>query len=194
MVGNSMVVAPRSISSLGEHAGLVPGARHHNPFSEERFGFVPVELLPELHDIADHDDRWRTEPVLPSLLPQYHSDCPVTTFWSVRVPHWMSATGVSGLRAVGDQVVDYALEVLHAHEEHECTDTRRYLVPMHFRLFLGRVLVTGYKGNAGRMIPVRERDAGIGRHCCRSGHAGHDSRREYRYPPVLPLLLRRGRR
>ena len=82
--------------------------------------------------------------------------------------------GSIGTSSMGDKIIDNVPEILHSHEEHERSDARCDPVPIYSRAFLRRVFMTGHKGDAGRIVPVRERNARIGgnRRCRR--HSRND--------------------
>lgn len=162
---------------LGEYTRLVPRSRHHYALAEERLGFVPVELLPELDDLPHHDDGRRAE------LRRFHFGDDVLErtghdpLVRARAP-LDERHGRFGVPAVRDEIVHDILKVLHAHEEHERADAGCDLVPVHFRFRLGRVFVSGDKGNACRVLAMGQRDAGVSRHRRGRGHAGDDLKRD----------------
>ena len=97
---------------------------------------------------------------------------------SGRVPQRTAATGVSGGAAAGDRAVGDLADAARAHEDHERAAGPGQRVPVDVGAALGRVLVAGDHGEAGRQAAVGDRDARVGRRGDRGGDAGHDLERD----------------
>jgi hypothetical protein len=116
---------------LGKHACLVARTRDHDPFSEKRFGLIPVQLLPEFHHLADDDDGRRPEPGF--FDPEDYVGERSCYYLLVGAGTPLD-NGYRRFRvpAVCDKIVDNVPDVLHSHKEHQRPDAGRDLVPVHF--------------------------------------------------------------
>ena len=124
---------------------------------------------------------------------------PATDFCFPSVPHWITATGVSGAMPVRDERFRPVVQIFRAHEHDLGAGNFGDLLVAQRRGRVRRIAVAGENREAGAMLAVGEGNAGVIRRGDDGRNARHDfkgnfRRRQCLRPPRRPGQKYRDRR
>ena len=160
-----------------QHAGLLPGPRHDDPFSRERPRLIPVQLFSQRHNFAKDRDRRRLESgVLHSLRDVCREFPPRVSCRAGRRP-----TNQRNRQIVPNTCGEHPLcdrfDALHPHQHHlgAAKFRQRLKIDRAFRLL--RIFVSGKKRDVRVLSAMRNRNSGISRPGDRRSNSRHDLER-----------------
>ena len=150
----------------GQRFGLVAGARDHDAAAEQQQTFVPVQLLAQLHYLAEDDGCGRLQPALLNQPRQRRESAGDGLLIRPRAPTHHDGRRLRRTPARHDLRGNLS-ERRQSHEDHQRLSTPN-LVPINVLY-----IVPSDEGDHRSMIAVRERYAGVGGNPQRRGNTRH---------------------
>jgi hypothetical protein len=168
--------APVGRQQSGEFSRLFTGAGKHDAFTKQRPLLEPVQLVPQPHDLSDHDDgRWFQSGFgrLGDDVSQSADDRALLCF---RSPPY-GCNWRLGRPSVFEQTRDDHGQGFHAHHEDQRPRRGCQLRPINDSRTLGGILMAGDHGHCGGQGTMRYRNARVGWDGDSGRHARHDFER-----------------